>query len=332
MSKHPPLISVVIVHYKTPQLLLECVDSVFQSSPVELIEVIVVDNDSQDNSRELIGAKYSDVAWIDSGYNAGFARANNLGIRQAKGQYVVLLNPDTYVSAGFFQKWLDCYKKQDNNNQLGLLGCRIISAVDNSLLVGTGVGFPSWKKQLHANPIYIKFWKKNTRKKYNAQEMHFKNHEADFISGACVMIKKSKIEQHNLYLDEDFFLYSEDVEWSFRVKKKGFFNYFCAEVQVFHVNSASTGHSENKKKIMFVSELLYFYKTHSKFQFWLFELIFNLNYKLNNWLLSRSGEWDKLEMEKSYKTIFDNYLPIIKSKYKRTPSSAKEYVRYVETH
>ena len=57
--------------------------------------------------------------------------------------------------------------------------------------------------------------------------MHYQNHAADFISGACVMIKKAKIEQHNLYLDEDFFLYAEDVEWSFRVKKKGFFNYFC---------------------------------------------------------------------------------------------------------
>lgn len=100
---------------------------------------------------------------------------------------------------------------------------------------------------------------------------------------------------------------------------------------MFHVNSASTGHSADKKKIMFLSELLYYYKTQSRFQFLLFVTIFKLNYKLNNWLLSRSGEWDKLEMEKSYKTIFDNYLPIIKSKHKRTPSSAKEYLSYVAT-
>lgn len=326
------MLSIVIVHYKTPDLLQKCVASIYDTTPEEMIEVIVVDNDSQDNSKELIAAQFPQVNWIDSGYNAGFARANNMGIRAAKGEYIVLLNPDTYVVDGFFQKWLDFYKIKDANNQLGLLGCRIISSVDNSLLVGTGSGFPSWQKHLNANPIYLKFFKKKTIKKYNAHEMHNKNHEADFISGACVMIKKSKIEKHNLFLDEDFFLYSEDVEWSFRVKKKGFINYFCGEVEVFHVNSASTGHSEHKKKIMFVSELLYLYKTHSKFQFWLFELIFNLNYKLNNWLLSRSGEVDKLETEKMYKSVFDCYLPIIKEKYKRVASSAKEYLKYVETH
>jgi GT2 family glycosyltransferase len=325
-------LSIIIVHYKTPALLEKCVASIFATTPSDLVEVIVVDNNSKDDSKGLILQEFPQVQWSDSGYNAGFARANNSGIRMAKGEYIVLLNPDTYVTEYFFKKWLEKYKEMDQNHQLGLLGCRIISSVDNSLLVGTGRGFPSWKKYLNANPVYVKFAKKRPLKKYDAQEMHYQNHEADFMSGACVMIKKSKIEQHNLYLDEDFFLYSEDVEWSFRVKKKGYFNYFCADVEVFHVNSASTGQSDNKKKIMFVSELLYLYKTHTKLQFWLFQWLFRFNFLLNKWLLTRSGELDKLEIEKMYKSVFDKFLPRIKKGYKRIPSSAKEYVRYLETH
>ena len=326
-----PTLSIIIVHYKTPELLLRCVDSIYETTPGELAEVIVVDNDSKDHSKELILQEFPQVKWIDSGYNAGFSRANNLGIRASKGEYVVLLNPDTYVQPVFFQKWLDFYKENDFGNQLGLLGCRIISSVDNTLLVGSGLGFPSWRKYLKANPFYIKFFK-TKETKYNAYEMHYQNHEADFISGACVMIKKSKIELHNLFLDEDFFLYFEDVEWSFRVKKKGYFNYFCADVEVFHVNSASTGQSDNKKKIMFVSELLYLYKTHTKFQFWLFQLLFRFNFFLNKWLLTRSGELEKLEVEKMYKTVFYKYLSRIKKGYKRIPSSAKEYLSHVATH
>jgi len=275
------MLSIIIVHYKTPDLLSKCVASIFATTPSERIEVIVVDNDSKDNSKELILQEFPQVKWIDSGYNAGFARANNSGIRMAKGEYIVLLNPDTYVTEDFFKKWLEKYKEMDQNHQLGLLGCRIISSVDNSLLVGTGRGFPSWEKYLNANPVYVKFAKKRPLKKYNAQEMHYHNHEADFISGACVMIKKSKIEQHNLYLDEDFFLYSEDVEWSFRVKKKGYFNYFCADVEVFHVNSASTGEmTDNKLSQITVSRFLMLLKSYGVLRFSLIQIIIRFNFRL----------------------------------------------------
>ena len=326
-------LSVIIVHYKTPQLLLDCVSSLWEFSDGVKLEVVIVDNDSKDDSEKRILNTFPQTKWIQSGYNAGFARANNLGIRNSTGEYILLLNPDTLIKEGFLEKMLANYKQLSETHPLGLLGCRIISSVDGSLLVGTGRGFPGLSKYVKANPLVIKFFPTYVRKKkYTAQDMHYQNHAADFISGACVMIKKAKIEQHNLYLDEDFFLYAEDVEWSFRVKKKGFFNYFCADVEVFHVNSASTGQSKYKKKIMFVSELLYLYKTHTKLQFWLFQLLFRFNFLLNKWLLTRSGELDKLEMEKMYKSIFDKYLPRIKKGYKRNPSSAKEYVSYVETH
>ncbi len=199
-------LSVIIVHYKTPQLLLDCVSSLWEFSDGVKLEVVIVDNDSTDDSEKRILNTFPQTKWIQSGYNAGFARANNLGIRNSTGEYILLLNPDTFIKEGFLEKMLANYKQLSQTQPLGLLGCRIISSVDGSLLVGTGRGFPGLSKYVKANPLVIKFFPTYVRKKkYTAQDMHYQNHEADFISGACVMIKKSKIEQHNLYLDEDFF-------------------------------------------------------------------------------------------------------------------------------
>ena len=324
-------LSVIIVHYKTPQLLLNCVTSLWEFSDGVNLEVVVVDNDSKDESEQLILNAFPQTKWIQSGYNAGFARANNLGIRNSTGEYILLLNPDTFIKDGFLDKMLANYKELSNKENLGLLGCRIISSIDGSLLVGTGRGFQGLSKFLKANPLVIKFLPKYVVKKnYIAEKMHCENHEVDFVSGACVMMEREKIENHNLYLDEDFFLYYEDLEWSFRVKKSGLINYFIAETEVFHVNSASTDVNPEKNKIILTSEFLYLYKTLSSFQFWLLKRLLFVNYQLNSFFLKRRNQEDLLTQEKENRTQVADVLARIDMDYLKKPSSAKNYLKYVE--
>ena len=324
-------LSVIIVHYKTPQLLLDCVTSLWELSDGVNLEVVVVDNDSKDESEWLILNAFPQTKWIQFGYNAGFARANNLGIRNSTGEYIMLLNPDTFIKEGFLETMVYAYKNLKQKKNLGLLGCRIVSSKDGSLLVGTGRGFHGLTKYLKANPLVIKFFPKYVEKKnYIAEKMHYENHEVDFVSGACVMIERQKIENYKLYLDEDFFLYYEDLEWSFRARKSGLINYFIADTEVFHVNSASTDANPVKNKIILASEFLYLYKTLSSLQFWLLKHLLIVNYQLNISFLKRKNQDDLFRQEKEYRSQVLNLLSRIANNYLKKPSSAKNYLKYAE--
>ncbi len=323
------LLSVIIVHYKTPQLLLDCVKSLWDNSDGIKLEVVVVDNESKDESELLVLKAFPQTKWIQSGYNAGFARANNLGIRNSLGKYILLLNPDSFIKDDFLEKMLTAYQNLNEEYNLGLLGCRIVSSVNGSLLVGTGSGFQGLIKYVKANPLVIKFFPNYVTKKiYNAEKMHYENHEVDFVSGACVMIEREKIEKHNLFLDEDFFLYYEDVEWSFRVKKSGLINYFFSETEVYHVNSASTDANPLKNKIVLASEFLYFYKTLRTFQFWLLKRLIFLNFRLNMFLLKRRNQVELLTQESENRVQVVNVLRRIENEFLKKPSSAKNYLKY----
>jgi len=325
------MVSIVIVNYKTPVLLKDCVQSIVQHTKDVNFEIIIVDNNSEDESEQLLKLIFPEVKWLNTGYNAGFARANNLGIRNSTGEYILLLNPDTFIKEGFIEKMLAKYKQLSETQNLGLLGCRIISSVDGSLLVGTGRGFHGLSKYLKANPLIIKFFSKYVeKKKYDAEKMHYKNHKVDFVSGACVMIDRKKIESYKLYLDEDFFLYYEDVEWSFRIMKSGFINYFVSDIEVYHVNSASTEANPLKNKIILASEFLYLYKTLSSFQFWLLKQLLFVNYHLNSFILKRRNQEELIRIQNEYISSVVKILERIQKDYRKKPSSAKSYFNYAE--
>lgn len=293
---------------------------------------MIVDNDSQDNSEDLIKQHFKNTVWINSGYNAGFARANNTGIRAAKGEYILLLNPDSFIKDDFLKNMLYFYQRKDTDGKLGLLGCRVISSIDGSLQVGSGLGFSSFKKHIKANPIYIYLTRNFVSKKkiYNPDTMHYKNHEIDFVSGACVMVKKSKIVEYNLFLDEDFFLYYEDVEWSYRVKNCGFRNYFCADLEVYHVNSASTGTSQTKNYQIQLSEYLYYYKTLNSLSYDILGYIIKFNYFLIKKLLKRKNELEMLANISKEEMVFQKYFTAITNMYNKKGSGEKKQLIYAE--
>ncbi len=325
-------LSIIIVHYKTPELLSTCINSIYSNISDLNFEVIIVDNDSQDNSETLIKRQFKNIIWINSGYNAGFSRANNHGIKAAKGTHCLLLNPDSYIKDNFLKNMLNFYITTDLNNTLGLLGCRIISSTDKKLMIGSGIGFPSLKKHIKANPIYIYFTRKIFKNNiaYNPQLKHYQNHKIDFVSGACVMVKKSKIVEKDLYLDEDFFLYYEDVEWSYKFKKAGFQNYFFSDLEVYHFNSASTLATGLKYEQIQISEYLYFYKTHALLEYYLLGYILKFNYFMNIKLLERKNELTKSAAIKREKIIFKQYFTKIPKLYKKNISGENKYLIYAK--
>lgn len=267
-------LSIIIVGYNTKNFILDCLNSIYNINHNVELETIIVDNDSTDNSEAIITKSYPQVKWINMGYNSGFSRANNAGIKKAGGEFILILNPDTIVKEGFFQKFISFYEKNDKSLNLGLLGCRIKTIDGKELLVGSKRGFPSIAKQILVNPILyklnniFKFIKPNN---YNAYKMHLKNHEVDYLSGACLLIQKEKLTNNNLIMDEDFFLYSEDIDWSYRIQKAGFTNYFCAEIEVYHINSGSTDSMEDRKFLqIMLSRLLLIHKSYGTFYFLLY--------------------------------------------------------------
>jgi GT2 family glycosyltransferase len=327
-------VSIVIVHYKTPQLLVECVRSILDTTTDLSYEIVIVDNNSEDESEILIATNFPHVKWINTGYNAGFARANNVGIRETSGEYVFLLNPDALVTTDYLLKIVNHYKQLSATSPVGLLTSRILSSIDNSLLVGTGIGFKGIKKEFSKNPIMLKWGQLFKRKQktisYNAAQMHYTNHEVDFVSGACALIKRSTLEKMNLYLDEDFFLYWEDVEWSFRVKTKGLNNFFFADAEIFHVNSASTGKSNHRNAQVRISEFLYYAKRYKKLTFHLLGLLIRINYFLNSLLLKRNKDEISLAELNFDKLLFKQYFYQVHKLYRKKNTLERPYLKYGE--
>lgn len=325
-------ISIVIVSYKTPELLVGCIRSICENVGSIQFEIIVVDNASGDGSKEAVLTNFAEVVWIETGYNAGFSRANNLGIKNAKGDYLLILNPDTYIVSDFLSRMLSFYKKQNTlfQSKLGLLTTRIISSVDRSLLVGTGRKFIGFQKELNKNPILILLQRifKYKKERYNPHVFHFQNHEVDFVSGACFMIERKKVIENNLYFDEDFFLYFEDLEFCYRSKKAGLRNYFYSEIEIYHVNSASTSKTNNLNAQIKISEYLFYFKRFNLFQYFLMGYLIKFNFFLNSFLLNRKNEFYLIEALEFERLLFNEYFFLIPKKYRTKSIEKADFLSY----
>lgn len=292
-----PLVSIVLVNYKTPDLLLRCVRSVYKYCNAELIEIIVVDNFSEDESLTLLEREFPQVQTLQMDYNSGFARGNNRGLRLAKGKYALLLNSDAFFNSDAVGGLIDYYIKLETNDNPGLLGCHIVNE-HGELLRGTHIGFPGIKKLVNANPIVIYLKKRlgvdinaETQRSMNEQEkLHYQNHEADIVSGACVFFNLQVLKADNLFLDEDFFLYSEDVEWSNRYKKKGYKNHFTTHATIVHKDSGSSVVATNKRMQITISEWLLMLKIRGVIYYVAYMLFFRLNLWLDTLLANRYRE------------------------------------------
>ncbi|MBX3242481.1 MAG: glycosyltransferase family 2 protein [Chitinophagaceae bacterium] len=249
-------LSIIIVNYKTPQLIIGCLESIFRNNDNlnDFFEVIVVDNFSEDDSENLIKQRFPFIQWLQMGYNSGFARANNSGIRHSNGEVVLLLNSDTLNVDNAIEKCLNDFR-QSSYSACGvqLLNEDLTPQISGNYNITGGLNnllpIPYFGKIVQWLGVSLKV------KKTNIPEATC-TVKVDWINGAFLMVKKTAIEKAGL-LDEDFFLYSEEAEWCSRIKRTGplciFGQYKIIHLQGYTANrtfgSANSGyHSLHDRK------------------------------------------------------------------------------------
>lgn len=232
-----PVVSIVIVNWKTPRLLAGCLQSIYQDESHPELEIWVVDNASGDGSVELLQSKFPAVKLIANQDNVGFARACNQVIPQCSGDYILLLNPDTVVMPGALRAMVDYL---NNNVDCGVVGPKILNP-DGTLQLACRRSFPSPEASLY-RLTYLSYIFPNHPKfaRYNLTYAHpDQDLDVDALSGSCMMVRKDVIKQVGL-LDEDIFMYGEDIDWCWRIKENGWRISYHPAAVVFHYHGASS--------------------------------------------------------------------------------------------
>ncbi len=255
-------LSIIIVNYNTSELLHKCLNKVYKSLSFGKIEkeseVIVVDNASSDDSVPMAEKNFPEVIIIKNSKNLGFAKANNQALRQARGKYILLLNSDTEIDKDALTGLLDEIKKKQG---VGVVGGKLLNP-DGSVQASAGF-LPSlskvffWMFFIDDIPLLCRLIKP-----YHIQDKKFyqKKADVDWVTGACFMIKREVIETVG-YMDENIFMYGEELEWCYRIRKAGFSVIYTPKVCLLHHKGASTKDTEGGIIEEFKS-ILYLYRKH----------------------------------------------------------------------
>ena len=259
------LISIIIVSYNTEKLLKRCLESVFpvlkSDGYEELSEVIVVDNNSSDSSVSMIRSKFTRIKLIENKVNLGFAKANNQGIMTSKGKYLLLLNSDTELTMGALKIMMTDFI---NNDHLGVVGPKLLYK-NNRYQQSAGYlpDLPqiiNWMLFIDDLPLIG-----NMLKPYHLNKPGFYNKGliVGWVSGACFFIRKDVVENSGM-LDEKIFMYGEEVEWCYRIKKKDVQVYLDPNAIVYH-NKGGSGSGEYSGIVEEFMTLKYIYCKHKQY-------------------------------------------------------------------
>ena len=252
-------LSVIIVNYNVEHFLNQCLHSVRNACEGMETEVFVVDNNSVDGSVEMVRKHFPEVTLIVNADNAGFSRANNQALKMATGDYQLLLNPDTVVEHDTFRKIVAF---MDAHPDAGALGVKMVD--------GTGKFLPESKRGLPTPAVAFykifglaKLFPKS--KRFGRYHLGFldkdQTHEIEVLSGAFMLLRKEALEKAGL-LDEDFFMYGEDIDLSYRIIKAGYKNYYYPEARIIHYKGESTKKNSINYVFVFYRAMVIFAKKH----------------------------------------------------------------------
>lgn len=253
-------VSVIIVNYNVKYFLEVCLHSVSRAIGHVDGEIIVVDNNSSDDSCRMIREKFPTVVLIENKDNKGFSKANNQGVVIAKGEYILFLNPDTVMPEDFLSKTV---AYMDAHPEAGALGPRLID--------GKGTFAPDSKKSFPTLSVAIfkttginKIFSKSPYfNKYYA--VHVKEHETaevEVLSGCCMLVRRKAMDEAGGAFDEDYFMYCEDVDLSYRIQKSGHKNIYYPEATLIHYKGESTRKATLSYVRIFNEALSTFVKKH----------------------------------------------------------------------
>ena len=253
-------LSIIIVNYNVKYFLEQCLCSVQKAIQQVEAEVWVVDNASSDNSVEYLKTKFPWVKFIVNLKNTGFARANNQALFQCNGKHVLFLNPDTIIPEDCLEK---CIAFMETNKQAGALGVRMTD--------GSGTFLPESKRSF-PSPLASFYKLTGLSSLFPASAVfsryaltyldEFKNYEVDVLSGAFMLVKKNLLIQLKGF-DEDFFMYGEDIDLSYRIKKAGYKNFYFSGTTIIHFKGESTSKNSLKYVKTFYQAMSIFVKKHN---------------------------------------------------------------------
>jgi GT2 family glycosyltransferase len=268
------MVSIVIVNWNTKIFLLRSLESIYQTSGKMEMEVYVVDNGSMDGSGTAIRERFPNVCLIENEKNLGFAKATNQGIQRASGKYVLLLNPDTEVKDGTIERFISF---MDAHPEAGMSGGQLLNS-DGSRQSSIA-NFPSLTTELlNKNLLRWLFPKTFPGKERDYPEPI----EVDSVIGACMMVRRDAIEQVGL-LDEDYFLFLEETDWCYRMKKNGWKIYHLPQAEVYHFQGKSAEIEKKRAKVEYYRSRYYFFKKNRgelQWRFLLSGLVIKLGFEL----------------------------------------------------
>ncbi|WP_027384721.1 glycosyltransferase family 2 protein [Epilithonimonas caeni] len=260
-------LSVIIVHYQVGGLLKNCILSIQKYFHGFEYEIIVVDNASPDTKWKELITEFPDVKFIESKENLGFSKANNIGVKAAKGEYVYILNPDTEIEGNYFKEILDFADSQKN---IGAIGLRMHNA--------KGEFLPESKRSV---PALINSFEKLFTKLRDDSKTYYRNDVDEFgiaevavMTGANLLMKKSVYEEVGGF-DERYFMYGEDIDLCYTILRKGYRNFYYGKYSILHYKGESTVKNRLYLKRFFGAMDIFigkYYKKQKPFQYLLMKV------------------------------------------------------------
>ena len=247
-------LSIIIVTWNTRDLLMRCLASVYACPPDGAFEVLVVDNASADGTAAMVRERFSQVHLIESAENLGFARANNQAIRESSGRFLLLLNPDTEVQPGALETLV---RFMEGDPQAGAAGARLLSPNGTPQLAchpAPTLGRELWRL-LHLDTVWpyahypVASWDLDTP------------HQVDVVPGTCLILRREALDQVGL-LDEGYFIYSEDVDLCYRLRRGGWGVYWVPQATVVHHGAQSTQQVAAEMFLRLYQGKIRYFRTH----------------------------------------------------------------------
>jgi GT2 family glycosyltransferase len=245
-------LSVIILNYNVRYFLEQTIVSTRLALQNIDSEIIVIDNDSKDDSCDMVRLRFPEITLIENKENVGFSKANNQAVAVARGEYICLLNPDTAVSSDTFAY---CLRHAETNTKLGVIGVYMMD--------GTGNFLPESKRNVPTPKRSLLKLAGMAKKKNSYYAMSVKaeeNGEVDILAGAFMFMKRSVFNEVG-GLDNDYFMYGEDIDLSYKIRKAGYTNYYLGMNEILHYKGESTSR-DSEYLDRFYGAMKIFYKKH----------------------------------------------------------------------
>src|SRR3989344_99976 len=268
-------ISVIIITYKERDLLRNCLESVFASKTNFRFEVIVTDSNSQDGSVEMVRQDFPQAKVLDNQKNLGFSKGNNVAIKQAQGRYILLLNADTTVRPETFDLSIEY---MDSHPEVGAMGAKVLLP-NGSLDKAARRKFP--------NPAnsFLRLFGLKKFSNYNITTPIDQEVEVDAIMGAYFFVRKSVVDQVGM-LDEEFFMYGEDLDWCWRIKSAGHKIMYYPKAEITHYKYGASKSIPFRTIRWAHDAMKIFYRKHYASQYnWFFNQLVYLGISLRMYLV-----------------------------------------------